>query len=192
MNNFRRDDRSRDSRDGRPPLHDAVCADCGKDCKVPFRPSGSKPVFCSECFEQKEGGRGGRDGRAPRRDSFRPRFGGRDGRDNRPPRRDGGGGGDFSQLTRSIDTLNSKLDRIIVLLGSSAADAKTKKKKKSNKMEGVAEMVASLKKSDVSLEQAEVKKASKPKVKSKSKVKAEKEEKPKKSKKPKKTSSKSK
>lgn len=30
--------------------HDAVCASCGKECKVPFAPSGDRPVYCSECF----------------------------------------------------------------------------------------------------------------------------------------------
>lgn len=31
-------------------LHDAVCAECGKECKVPFIPNGERPVYCSECF----------------------------------------------------------------------------------------------------------------------------------------------
>lgn len=30
--------------------HDAVCAACGAECKVPFVPNGEKPVYCSECF----------------------------------------------------------------------------------------------------------------------------------------------
>ena len=25
-------------------------ASCGKECKVPFAPSGDRPVYCSECF----------------------------------------------------------------------------------------------------------------------------------------------
>lgn len=37
-------------------MHDAVCADCGKNCKVPFRPTGNKPVFCRECFQEQSGG----------------------------------------------------------------------------------------------------------------------------------------
>lgn len=41
---------------GRPEMHDAVCSKCGKQCQVPFRPTGSKPVFCSECFGQNGGG----------------------------------------------------------------------------------------------------------------------------------------
>ncbi|MBD3363143.1 hypothetical protein GF362_05465 [Candidatus Dojkabacteria bacterium] len=35
-------------------MHDAVCDKCGKDCKVPFKPTSGKPIFCSECFEQKQ------------------------------------------------------------------------------------------------------------------------------------------
>ena len=31
-------------------LHDAVCANCGSACKVPFVPNGERPVYCSECF----------------------------------------------------------------------------------------------------------------------------------------------
>ena len=39
-------------RERRPrELFEAVCADCGKTASVPFRPSGSKPVYCSDCFQ---------------------------------------------------------------------------------------------------------------------------------------------
>jgi len=31
-------------------LFDAVCARCGKDTQVPFRPTGARPVYCSDCF----------------------------------------------------------------------------------------------------------------------------------------------
>ncbi|MCI8406865.1 MAG: zinc-binding protein [Oscillospiraceae bacterium] len=30
----------------------AVCAACGKEAKVPFRPREDRPVYCSECFAQ--------------------------------------------------------------------------------------------------------------------------------------------
>lgn len=33
-------------------LYDAVCAQCGKSCKVPFKPRDNRPVYCSECFAQ--------------------------------------------------------------------------------------------------------------------------------------------
>jgi len=31
-------------------MHDITCDKCGKQCQVPFRPSGDKPVLCSDCF----------------------------------------------------------------------------------------------------------------------------------------------
>jgi CxxC-x17-CxxC domain-containing protein len=33
---------------------DAVCAECGKKCKVPFKPSGDRPVYCQECYRKKK------------------------------------------------------------------------------------------------------------------------------------------
>jgi len=31
-------------------MFDATCARCGKETQVPFRPSGARPVYCSDCF----------------------------------------------------------------------------------------------------------------------------------------------
>ena len=31
-------------------MHKSVCADCGKECEVPFRPTGDRPVYCQECW----------------------------------------------------------------------------------------------------------------------------------------------
>ncbi|MDP4109920.1 MAG: zinc-ribbon domain containing protein [Bacillota bacterium] len=31
-------------------MFSAICADCGKECKVPFQPRDDKPVYCSDCF----------------------------------------------------------------------------------------------------------------------------------------------
>lgn len=28
----------------------AVCAECGKKCELPFRPTGDRPVYCRDCF----------------------------------------------------------------------------------------------------------------------------------------------
>lgn len=39
----------------RPDMHKATCSNCGKICEVPFRPTGSKPVFCKDCFKNNEG-----------------------------------------------------------------------------------------------------------------------------------------
>jgi len=35
---------------GEREMYDAVCAECGKETQVPFRPRLEKPVYCSECF----------------------------------------------------------------------------------------------------------------------------------------------
>ena len=31
-------------------MFSATCSSCGREARVPFRPSGSKPVYCSDCF----------------------------------------------------------------------------------------------------------------------------------------------
>lgn len=30
--------------------HTGVCAGCGKEARVPFKPINEKPIYCSECF----------------------------------------------------------------------------------------------------------------------------------------------
>lgn len=55
-------------------LHRAICADCKKECEVPFKPSGERPVYCKDCFSKRKGGGGGsfneRPGNRPRRREF--------------------------------------------------------------------------------------------------------------------------
>jgi len=83
FNNRSSRDRGRDSRGGsggrsfgnrdrpRPQMHEAVCSECGKKCEVPFKPTGRKPVYCSQCFaKQKEGSSNS----SERRSYGRPRF----------------------------------------------------------------------------------------------------------------------
>ena len=31
-------------------MHKAVCDDCKKECEVPFKPSGGRPIYCKDCF----------------------------------------------------------------------------------------------------------------------------------------------
>ena len=40
---------------GRGPreMHKATCADCKKECEVPFKPSGDRPIYCKECFSKR-------------------------------------------------------------------------------------------------------------------------------------------
>ena len=36
--------------------HRVVCAECGKECEIPFKPSGDRPVYCKECFSRRKTG----------------------------------------------------------------------------------------------------------------------------------------
>jgi len=54
----------------RPQMHEATCSDCGKRCEVPFKPTGDKPVYCSQCFTS----HGGSSDRPERGGRERPRF----------------------------------------------------------------------------------------------------------------------
>jgi CxxC-x17-CxxC domain-containing protein len=63
MRNFNQDNRDGNKRGFRQSgfggrtmdrqMHKAICAKCGNECQVPFKPTGEKPVFCSNCFEKK-------------------------------------------------------------------------------------------------------------------------------------------
>ena len=48
----RRDNNSRYSRKNQHDESTSVtCADCGRECKIPFVPKHDRPVYCSECFK---------------------------------------------------------------------------------------------------------------------------------------------
>jgi CxxC-x17-CxxC domain-containing protein len=116
-------DRRRD--EGPRTMHSATCSDCGKNAQVPFKPTGDKPVFCSDCFGSKKDSntsfernndrRGGGDrsfdrGNDRRGGSDRPSF-----KDNRGPKTSGGG--DTQKLERQIDALHKKMDKVLASLG---------------------------------------------------------------------------
>ena len=51
-----RDARKQNTRGGSTgarQMYDAVCANCGKTCKVPFEPRAGRPVYCSDCFSRR-------------------------------------------------------------------------------------------------------------------------------------------
>ena len=100
--------RSRGGSDFRREMHPAVCSNCGKNCEVPFRPTGEKPIFCNDCFRKDSG-------------DSRPRGGGRFDRDNRAPQRQG------PNYQSQFDALNQKLDTILNLI-SPPKKPKVKKK----------------------------------------------------------------
>ena len=35
-------------------MHTVICAKCGRECDVPFKPTGNKPVYCRACFRKGE------------------------------------------------------------------------------------------------------------------------------------------
>ncbi len=35
---------------GPKEMHPAVCAQCGQQTEVPFKPRGDRPVYCRDCF----------------------------------------------------------------------------------------------------------------------------------------------
>lgn len=90
----------------RPVMHQAICSECDKECEVPFKPSGDKPVFCRSCFKNKED--------TVPRESNRRDFGGQS--FHKAPFGKSSGG-----ITKEqFEILNSKLDRILDALNSGA------------------------------------------------------------------------
>jgi CxxC-x17-CxxC domain-containing protein len=43
-------------------MYKIVCADCKKECEIPFRPKGDRPVYCRECFARRKAGNSFRTG----------------------------------------------------------------------------------------------------------------------------------
>ena len=35
-------------------MHKAICEECKKECEVPFKPSGDRPVYCKDCFSKRK------------------------------------------------------------------------------------------------------------------------------------------
>src|SRR6516164_11564377 len=43
------------SRGGAREMFSITCSNCGQEAQVPFQPRGDRPVYCSNCFEQRRG-----------------------------------------------------------------------------------------------------------------------------------------
>lgn len=94
------------NRDRKPlQLHNAICGGCGKECQLPFKPNGDRPVYCRDCFAKNGNGDTnksyGRDNHG--QSVFQKPV------ENRQP----------VANTEQLDSINYKLDRIIKLLTSS-------------------------------------------------------------------------
>ncbi|MEK6942573.1 MAG: CxxC-x17-CxxC domain-containing protein [Nanoarchaeota archaeon] len=86
-------DFDRPRRDGGLEMHEATCYKCGRQCEVPFKPMGSKPVYCSGCFKKE--GDSGDSFSAPRESFSAPK------------------GKDYSA---DLEQINKKLDKIMKAL----------------------------------------------------------------------------
>lgn len=98
---------------GSPDMHKAVCSDCGKTCEVPFRPTGDKPVFCSDCFRSKRDDSGSRNkggdyGSKPRFESKKPY--------------QSEGSRSVPDYKAQFEMLNTKLDKILKALNPIVAE----------------------------------------------------------------------
>jgi CxxC-x17-CxxC domain-containing protein len=112
MRDFSRDRRSGGGRDfkrrdfDRPQvMHKTICSNCGKECEVPFKPNGSKPVFCRECFQNNRTSEPVRSENFPRRSNFEDRGNNQVSRPVAEP-----------QYREQFESLNAKLDKILNLL----------------------------------------------------------------------------
>ena len=96
-------------------MHQATCNECGKDCQVPFRPSGERPVYCRDCFAKNAPPRTPSDGYKKNFDTrgpdSRPRF-------EAPAL--GKGDSQILEATKQLQGVNAKLDRLIELMEKQA------------------------------------------------------------------------
>ena len=122
---------------GRPLImHKAICSECGKECELPFKPTGDKPVFCSNCFRNKANSNrsSGRDSKKSNFQEkrmysaictecgnkcevpFRPTGGKPIYCSNCFRKGDNTGGKNTEQFKEQFEILNAKLDNILKLL----------------------------------------------------------------------------
>jgi CxxC-x17-CxxC domain-containing protein len=94
-------------------LFNATCTTCGKSCEVPFRPDGTKPVLCRDCFAAKNtspAGGGERDNR------FVPHTNERSNERVKPHNPPVVQNTDITALTRQFAVLEAKLNEVLALL----------------------------------------------------------------------------
>lgn len=136
-----RDDRGGFS-GGRPPiqLFKATCANCGKTCEVPFRPTGEKPVYCNDCFASTKGREGARTDFKKR--DFKPResFSSRESAAPLIPDKR------IDDLKHQLDTIQGKLNDIMQLITATKIGEVVKERAESKKKEASKKKTISKKK----------------------------------------------
>jgi len=91
-------------------MFDAVCAECGRPCQVPFRPNGERPVYCRDCFAKvkppnQDQPRSYERPDAPRRELSASSATRQEGGDAQSKQ--------IQELKRQLDIVNMKLDRLL-------------------------------------------------------------------------------
>jgi len=119
-------------RTGRPErrmeLFPAVCFECKRNCEVPFRPTGDKPVYCLDCFNKQPHVPGRNSMPSDRsREDFR--------RDTRSQQRESQpqpepmraqNDGSMDLIRRQLGALEIKVNRILELVGQGAESSVSK------------------------------------------------------------------
>ena len=98
----------------KPEMHRATCAACNQACQVPFKPNGSRPIYCSNCFGRDED-RGASKSYRNDKPSFKPSF-------DRPVSNYSADNKSVEKMKEQFNILNSKLDILIKALVKTAAD----------------------------------------------------------------------
>lgn len=94
---------------GEKKMFSVVCDECGKDCEVPFRPTGDKPIYCSNCFAAS-----GEDRSSSRSENRRP---------------------ESRQADDQLAAINAKLEEILQLLKPVTKTTKVTKEVTAPKLE---------------------------------------------------------
>lgn len=47
-------DQGRGGFGGPREMFKVICSECQKECEVPFKPSGDRPVYCKDCFSKRK------------------------------------------------------------------------------------------------------------------------------------------
>ena len=156
MRNFNEGNRSGGGRD-KKEMHQATCSDCGKNCEVPFKPTGDKPVFCDDCFSKNRSRDGvgrprrsraaGRDSRGFREKTMHQATCDECGKSCEVPFKPTGdkpvycsqcfgkssGRGDSGQSSQQLAAINAKLDKILEALAPAAEKKPAPEKKEAAK-----------------------------------------------------------
>lgn len=108
---------------GEKEMFEAMCATCQKTCQVPFRPTGERPVYCSDCFRNVREDSGNDFSRAPRnfdapKRDFAPRreFAPKPAPVAAPDTRIG-------DLQKQLAALHTKVDALMAIVSKPAAPA---------------------------------------------------------------------